>query len=99
MLVACPLCSQISEILHLNSHMLQECESKDLVKQCPRCKEAIHVEEYEQHVDEQSCLSAKPVSKANRCPLCHDYVDPGPSGWIKHIITEGCSNNDRSNNF
>ena len=97
MLVGCLQCSQIVEILHLNSHMLKECELKELVKQCSRCKEAIHIDEFEQHVEEQSCLAAKPPSRANRCPLCHEDVDPEPSGWIKHIITDGCSNNDRSN--
>ena len=97
MLVACLQCSQIVEILHLNSHMLKECELKELVGQCPRCKEAIHMDEYEQHVEEQACLAAKPPSRANRCPLCHDDVDPGPTGWMKHILTEGCPNNDRSN--
>jgi centrosomal protein CEP104 len=97
MLVACLQCAQIVEIIHLNSHMLKECELKELVKQCPRCKESVHIDEFEQHVEEQACLAAKPPSKANRCSLCHDDVDPGPSGWIKHIITEGCPNNDRSN--
>lgn len=97
MLVACPQCSQIVEIIQLNSHMLKECELKELVGQCSRCKEAIHMDEYEQHVEEQACLAAKPASKANRCPLCHDDVDPGQNGWMKHILTEGCPNNDRSN--
>ena len=97
MLVSCPQCSQIVEILHLNSHLLKECEFHELVKQCPRCKEAIHIDEYEQHNEEQACLAAKPPSKANRCPLCHDDVDPVQTGWLKHILTEGCPNNDRSN--
>lgn len=97
MLVSCDQCSQIVEILHLNSHMLKECELKELFGQCPRCKETIHMDEYEQHVEEQACLAAKPPSKANRCPLCHDDVDPGQAGWLKHILTEGCPNNDRSN--
>lgn len=97
MLVSCPQCSQIVEILQLNSHLLRECEFHELVKQCPRCKEAIHIDEYEQHNEEQACLAAKAPSRANRCPLCHDDVDPGQAGWLKHILTEGCPNNDRSN--
>ncbi len=97
MLVACLQCSQIVEILHLNSHMLNECTLKELVGHCPRCKEAIHMDEFEQHTEEQACLSAKPPSRANRCPLCHDDVEPGQAGWLKHILTEGCPNNDRSN--
>ena len=97
MLVACPDCSQVVEILNLNEHMLKECELAEVQRQCPRCKEAVHIDEYEQHVEEQACLPAKPPSVANRCPLCHDDVDPGTEGWKQHILVEGCPNNDRSN--
>ena len=96
MLVACLQCSQIVEILHLNSHLLRECELKDLIGQCTRCKEAINMDEFENHLEENACLPAKHPSKANRCPLCHDDVDPGQSGWLKHILSEGCPNNDRN---
>lgn len=97
MLMNCPLCNQTVEILRLNGHLLKECDLKDVMRECPRCKEALHVDEYEQHVDEQACLSAKPASVANRCPLCHEDVDPGIEGWKQHILVEGCPNNDRSN--
>jgi centrosomal protein CEP104 len=97
MLVGCSQCNQIVEIIQLNNHFLKECEFHELFKQCPRCKEAIHIDEYEQHNEEQACLAAKAPSKANRCALCHDDVDPGQAGWLKHILTEGCPNNDRSN--
>jgi centrosomal protein CEP104 len=97
MLVACLQCSQVVEVLHLNLHMLRECELSELVDQCPRCKEAINLDDFEMHVEEQACLSAKPITKANRCPLCHDDVEPGQNGWIRHVLKEGCPNNDRSN--
>jgi centrosomal protein CEP104 len=96
MLVACLQCSQVVEILHLNSHMVRECELRELVGSCPRCKEAILLDELDMHVDENACLPFKPLAKANRCPLCHDDVDAGPQGWLKHILTEGCPNNDRN---
>ena len=96
MLVACLQCSQVVEILHLNSHMLKECELRELVGQCPRCKEAIHLDELDMHIAEQACLPFRPASKSSRCPLCHDDVDAGASGWLKHILTEGCPNNDRN---
>lgn len=97
MLVACLQCSQVVEVLHLNLHMLRECELSELVDQCPRCKEAINLDDFEMHVEEQACLAAKPIAKANRCPLCHDDVEPGQNGWIRHMLKEGCPNNDRSN--
>ena len=97
MLVACPNCNQVVEVLHLNSHMLGECEVAQVMRKCPRCNEAVHMEDFEQHIEEQACLPSKPANKANRCPLCHEDVKPGIEGWKEHILTEGCPNNDRSN--
>jgi centrosomal protein CEP104 len=97
MLVACALCSQVVDIITLNPHLLRECEMHDLMRECPRCREAVHIDEFEMHVEEQACLSSKPSSKANRCPLCHDDVGAGVEGWKAHILEEGCPNNDRSN--
>ncbi|CAG9321572.1 unnamed protein product [Blepharisma stoltei] len=97
MLVSCPYCSQVIEIFDLNSHLMKECDLKSVMSQCPRCKEAIHADEFEQHVEEQSCYAAKPPKIATRCPLCHEDVEPGIEGWKNHILTQGCPNNDRSN--
>lgn len=97
MLVSCPLCSQAVDIITLNPHLLKECEMHDEMRECPRCREAIHIDEFEIHVEEQACLPGKPVSRANRCPLCHDDVGSGVEGWKGHILEEGCPNNDRSN--
>jgi centrosomal protein CEP104 len=97
MLVSCANCNQVIEILHLNEHLLRECELSNVMRQCSRCKEAVHIEEYEQHIEEQSCFPGKPARSSNRCPLCHQDVSPGVEGWKQHILTEGCPNNDRSN--
>lgn len=97
MLVSCPLCSQVVDIITLNPHLLRECEMHSVMRECPRCREAVHIDEYEIHIEEQACLQSKPSSKANRCPLCHDDVGAGVEGWKGHILEEGCPNNDRSN--
>eukprot|EP00359_Climacostomum_virens_P001925 CAMPEP_0204900574 /NCGR_PEP_ID=MMETSP1397-20131031/2553_1 /ASSEMBLY_ACC=CAM_ASM_000891 /TAXON_ID=49980 /ORGANISM="Climacostomum Climacostomum virens, Strain Stock W-24" /LENGTH=780 /DNA_ID=CAMNT_0052068743 /DNA_START=85 /DNA_END=2424 /DNA_ORIENTATION=+ len=94
MLVACPYCSQVVDIITLNPHLLRECEMRDLMRECPRCREAVHSDEFEMHVEEQACLPNKPASKATRCPLCHDDVGAGVEGWKEHVLEEGCPNND-----
>ena len=82
MLIICPQCEQTIEILALNDHLLKECEVGG-TKQCDRCLEAIPTagDEYEIHVEEQSCQPAKPPNVANRCPLCHEDIPPGMKGW------------------
>jgi len=65
-------------------------------KKCPRCKQAIHVDVYEQHSNEMNCLIAKPESEANRCPLCGTDTGPGVIGWKRHLVYEGCPNNERT---
>lgn len=96
MLVSCALCNQILEIPKLNAHLLFECEHQDQAGECPRCKEAIPVEELDDHVEQQTCYPSKPPGMANRCPLCHEDVPPGVDGWKQHILTDGCPNNERS---
>lgn len=63
---------------------------------CPRCKESVRTEIFEQHVQEMNCLISKPESDANRCPLCHLDIGPGPIGWKRHLVYEGCPNNERT---
>ena len=41
------------------------------------------------------CIPAKLLTIANRCPLCHQDIQPGENGWKKHLIKDGCPNNDR----
>ena len=95
-LTECTHCHQVIEIESLNGHLLSECEHKDRFKECPRCKESIHVELFDQHTVEKACIISKPPKAANRCPLCHqDLVPAGEVGWRKHLLEEGCPENPR----
>lgn len=96
MLTPCPACNQTVQIADLNQHLLEECDQKKTFRKCPQCKEAVHVSEYKQHTEELECLRASPLNVANRCPLCHQDIPPGETGWKKHLINEGCPNNDRT---
>ncbi|EAR95577.1 centrosomal protein, putative (macronuclear) [Tetrahymena thermophila SB210] len=96
MLLLCPHCAQVVEVSAYNQHLLEECKKAMKFRQCPRCKEAISVTEYNDHVKEKSCLPHKSPSVANRCPLCHQDIEQGPEGWRKHLVVQGCPNNERS---
>lgn len=96
MLNLCQMCEQVVEISCLNSHLLEECDFKKSFRKCPRCKEAIHANNYKQHTDEMACLPNKPTNVANRCPLCHTDIMSGDLGWKNHLISEGCPNNERT---
>ena len=95
-LTTCESCTQIVEIPQLNKHLLDECDAKKVMRKCPRCKEAVHMDEYKQHTEEMSCLQSQPLTKANRCPLCHQDIAAGDAGWKQHLLTEGCPNNERT---
>ena len=95
MLTECQYCSQVIEISTYNDHLLRECEKAADFKQCPRCKESIHSDGYDEHVKEKACLISKPLKAANRCPLCHLDIKPGEQGWKKHLLEEKCGQNPR----
>jgi len=95
MLTFCQSCNLVIEVSELNDHYLKECEFKKEYKPCPRCKEAIHEREFDQHTEENLCNIGKPKTKANRCSLCHQDIAPGKAGWEQHLLQDGCPNNDR----
>ncbi len=95
MLKQCTFCKQVVEIAMLNEHWLTECTSQRKMKVCPRCNEAKHEREYDEHVKSKGCTPAKPPQEANRCPLCHKDIAPGDEGWKKHLKTKECSGNTR----
>lgn len=98
MLIVCALCDQVVEICRLNEHLTTECTVKDRPKLCPRCKEAIQLNKFDEHVKRGTCRPALPLAEANRCPLCHADIDPGDEGWKKHLRDgTGCPYNDRTN--
>ncbi|KAJ3346702.1 hypothetical protein HDU83_002787 [Entophlyctis luteolus] len=53
--------------------MVEECESKNLVKICARCKEAVLVTEFDRHVERRTC----------------QHVPHGESGWKNHLLRGG----------
>ena len=99
MLLPCFKCKQIVEISSLNHHFLNECTQKKQFKQCPRCKEAVLIKDYEAHVADKSCNAFKSSNTCNRCPLCHNDITPaGKVGWEIHLLEQMCPNNPRTNN-
>eukprot|EP01015_Nassula_variabilis_P021377 TRINITY_DN3795_c0_g1_i6.p1 TRINITY_DN3795_c0_g1~~TRINITY_DN3795_c0_g1_i6.p1 ORF type:complete len:152 (+),score=37.37 TRINITY_DN3795_c0_g1_i6:86-541(+) len=94
-LTVCQHCQQVVKISELNEHLLEECDKKKLNKRCPRCKESVSVMEFDDHVEEMGCIPSKAQTVASRCPLCHQDIPPGEEGWKKHLVKEGCPNNER----
>eukprot|EP00796_Vickermania_ingenoplastis_P004136 gene4136-2978_t len=89
MLCPCPLCDQVTEIATLQHHLVTECDGRELVRECPRCREAVRAEDLEQHVDAQACIEHVPTHSV--CPLCHGRFRSGMEGWRKHLTTApGC---------
>ena len=98
MLIPCFKCKQIVEISSLNQHFLNECSQKKQFKQCPRCKEAVLIKDYESHIADKSCNPFKSSNVSNRCPLCHNDITPsGKVGWEIHLLEQMCPNNPRTN--
>ena len=98
MLLPCFKCKQIVEISNLNHHFLEECAQRKQFKQCPRCKEAVLIKDYETHIADKSCNPFKSSNVCNRCPLCHNDVTPsGKVGWTIHLLEQMCPNNPRTN--
>lgn len=96
MIALCPSCKQAIEVNNLNNHLLAECPNHKYFKRCPKCKEAVASKEYNNHIKMKDCISAKAPAQANRCPLCHEDIDPGEEGWIKHLVKEKCPHNERN---
>ncbi len=94
----CPLCSKSIEIKKLNNHLFTECPKKESLKTCKRCKEPILLEFYNNHVKENKCNPAKNPLSAQRCPLCHDDIDPSEKSWFKHFVIDKCPRNKRKIN-
>ena len=77
--------------------MIKECTEKDNFKRCKTCKESFHKDSLESHQTANQCQAMKPVSVANRCPLCHKDIAPLDKGWKDHLLSKACSKNDRNN--
>ena len=97
--IKCKNCNENIEVKDYNNHLLLYCKSKSEYKQCKRCKEPIEIKFYDNHIKENKCNPAKNISSANRCPLCHCDIPPKESGFITHLIKEGCSQQKRKINL
>ncbi|KAG5481154.1 hypothetical protein CUR178_06386 [Leishmania enriettii] len=94
MLCPCPLCDQVTEICQLQQHLVTECAKRRLVRECPRCCEAVRATEYSEHVSARKCIEA--VATHSVCPLCHERFKSGMDGWRRHLASSpGCPNNPR----
>ena len=98
MLVECPGCAQVIEVMTLNEHLLDECEACAAYASCLVCGEAFHVDELD---DAQTCgancVTMKSADFAGRCPLCHCDIGPGEEGFREHLLTDlGCPQNPRA---
>lgn len=91
----CPLCSKLSEIRKLNIHLTTQCEKRENMKICKRCKEPQYFSTYNKHVKANKCNPAKNPISAQRCPLCHEDIEPSEKEWFKHIVNEKCPKNKR----
>jgi hypothetical protein len=67
----------------LNIHWLSECEKKNQLKQCKKCKEIMAENIYEKHTVDLKC-EANPKNEP-RCPLCIAKIpvqgNIADSGW------------------
>lgn len=94
MLCPCPLCDQVTEIATLQEHLVTECDGREAVRECPRCKEAVRVEDLRLHIEDGGCIEYVPSHSV--CPLCHDRFKAGMEGWRMHLARPpGCVNNPR----
>ena len=84
----CSKCKVYIEIKNLTQHRLNECIKKDKFKQCPRCKEAITSESFDEHVKANKCKQYK--KNCNRCPLCHADIPLSKDAFFRHLTIDGC---------
>ncbi|XP_041702397.1 centrosomal protein of 104 kDa isoform X1 [Coregonus clupeaformis] len=96
MLHRCDQCRQVVEIASLSEHLLGECENRARFSQCPRCSEAVPMDELTRHTQSPACNPPGSVKGSNHCPLCHNNFMPGEEAWKAHLMSrEGCKQNSR----
>lgn len=85
MLIECT-CEQVIEISCLNEHLLAECEKRTEFKQCARCREAIHRDDWSSH-KAKGCKMISDDSGVSICPLCkYDFaIDDEETQWRQHL--------------
>ena len=97
MLSACVHCQQVLEIPTIRDHMLSECDKNDDLKQCPRCKQVFHQNEFEKHTKEAKC-AANPEDHPV-CPLCNLDISTlsknYKEAWHQHLVLNKCPKNPK----
>ena len=92
MLLSCPHCEQVVEIVTLAEHLLGECEGEGEWRACGRCGWVVEARGVEEH--EKECGGVK---KGNAvCQLCCKEVLGTEDGWRHHLLDDGCSGNTRT---
>jgi hypothetical protein len=41
-------------------------------------------------------LPARDLRDANRCPFCHEDIEPYQAGWEAHLLSGDCAKNPRA---
>lgn len=95
--INCAKCNKNIEVRLLNNHLLTDCAKKSESKLCKRCKEAIDVKNYEEHLKMNNCNPAKNLNSSNRCPICHKDIPPYDKGFVQHLVNDKCPNQKRNN--
>ena len=82
---------------NLRDHWVQECDKKDVNRQCQRCKDVVPENQFEKHTKDKKCKpnpNNEPV-----CPLCKTNIaklgKDQKAAWIKHLIKDKCKSNPR----
>ncbi|KAJ3325957.1 hypothetical protein HDV06_002342 [Boothiomyces sp. JEL0866] len=89
----CPYCSLLVEVIDLETHLLQDCESSSTQVRCQNCKAIVLKSQMKSHSTSSRC---KPLKKgAVRCPLC--YQDFKGTDALKSHLTcrPGCLASNR----
>lgn len=97
LLTTCAACTQVVEIATLSEHLLTECEKKGEYAPCPNCSAAIRAKELDAHLAARTCRPAPDPAVGARCPLCAADIAADKDGWSRHLLTEGCARNPRTN--
>jgi centrosomal protein CEP104 len=98
MLITCEQCTQVVEIADFTEHLLEECSNSQDFKECPRCRLAIDVESFDNHMNSNECEMINEDSIT--CPLCLEVLevvdDDLEKAWFEHLILNRCPKNTRS---
>lgn len=92
----CKKCKNYVEIQNLTEHQLYDCLYKNDYKLCERCKEAIHIKNYEIHIKNKKCNPLK--KNCLRCPLCHGNIPSNNEAFFQHLMIDGCPSRDKNKN-